>query len=84
MWYNNKRQITISHDNPIIAETSEGKKYLLVPIHERSSYEIIGYDWFDIDEGRYNSCCQHKTVDDALRSYSNYKIYNAKINSWRI
>lgn len=84
MWYNNKTQITISYDKPIIAESSEGKKYLLLPVQEEGSYSVIGYDWFDIDEGRYNSCCQHKTVDDALRSYSSYKIYNAKIEIRRI
>ena len=84
MWYNNKTQITISHDKPIIAETLEGKKFLLLPVHEEGSYSFIGYDWFDIDEGRWNSSCKHKTVDDALRSYSYYKIYNAKIEIRRI
>lgn len=80
-WYGSSA--ALNYNKPIIAEsTRDGRKYLLLPqmISNGSSYEVIGFNWFDISMGRYNSKVFYKTAQEAISSYGSYKIYNAELS----
>ena len=83
MWYK-KDQGTIDLSLPIFAETRGNNPliYILIPqIAPRKAYRIIGYNWFSISEGRYNSCSFFKTAEQAISEYeASYKIFNGEIN----
>ena len=79
-WYNDDVKRPLNYDKPIIAESKDGDKYLLLPqISKNNGYKIIGYNWFRIVSGRYNSSCFFGSVAEAIGDYSEYKIYNADI-----
>ena len=82
MWYEKEKK-AIDFDLPIFAETITGKleRYLLMPqISKAKGYVIVGYNWFNIKEGSYNSCAFFKTPRAAMEEYeSNHKIFNSDI-----
>jgi len=79
MWYKETKEKELDYSKPIIAEDNEGNKCLLLPQIEKSSYDVVGYNWFNIDNGEYGSSIFFKTVKDAINARSSYIIYNCKI-----
>lgn len=78
MWYQvgNKERF-IDYQKPIIYKKGE-QVFLLLP-QIRDSYEVVGYNWFNIHTGLYNSSCLFKTPQDAIKHYGVGNIYNAEI-----
>ena len=66
MWYevyNAKKELDYSR--PIIAErraAGHDDKYILLPQLDSSSFKVIGHNWFNLNEGIYNSCICWKTA----------------------
>lgn len=56
------------------------EKYLLLPLINNKNYDIIGYNWFDLNAMNWNSCSCFTSIIKALEAYSSYRIYNANIN----
>lgn len=81
MWYSNSTQKkVIDYSKPIISE-NKGYTYLLMPQIGEDSYCIIGYNWFCITTGTYNSCCCFATAEAACKSYSHHEsVRNAEIS----
>ena len=84
-WYeNNRPKPKLDFSKPIIAEGgSRGAKQLLLPqisTKNPGSYEVIGYNWFFLDSGGYNSRACFGTVEEALAARRGYRIYNAEIS----
>ncbi len=71
MWYASKEG-GISLDGPIVAEQDSTKLLLLPQMGKETGYEIIGYNWFNLTTGKYNSCSFFKTAKEAIDSYSGY------------
>ena len=82
MWYKREEE-ALNYDLPIFAETTTGKveTYLLLPqISKSGGYSIKGYNWFRLEDGKYNSCAFFKTPREAIEGYeSNHKIFNGAI-----
>lgn len=79
MWYQSDEGLDLSR--PILAKGGFGNyTYMLLPQIEKGSYDIVGYNWFNVDTGEYNSCQCFKTVKDALDSYK----YNCKFKNTTI
>lgn len=72
MWYSNKiDEKVIDYTKPIISD-SNGFTYILLPQIEEGSYKVVGYNWFDIINGKYNSCVFFETPQEACTyCYSN-------------
>lgn len=78
MWYqsgNNEK--VIDYKKPIIAKC-DGKVLMLMP-QIRDNYKVVGYNWFNINTGLYNSCCLFKTPQDAIKSCGIETVYNVDI-----
>jgi len=71
----------IDFKKPIIAENSEGCKFLLLPqLKKNSGYITKGYNWLNLITMGWNSCCYFDSIEQAVKSYnSGYIIYNAQI-----
>lgn len=67
---------TLDYTKPIIAQRC-GEAYLLMPHINKGSYEIVGYDWFSLILGRWNSCRHFKTPQEAVVEYAHYDVCNA-------
>lgn len=65
-WYSdNKPQLDFSLP---IAHSREETLEILMPMIGEDSYNIIGYNWFDLTKGKWNSCACFKTVELALEA----------------
>jgi hypothetical protein len=69
MWYKKDTQDHIKLDKPIIVTLFSGDNCILLPQIAKDDYKVIGYNWFNITEGEYNSCCLFPTVKAAIESY---------------
>ena len=80
MWYlKDEPKPKLDYSKPIVAKNSNGYTHLLLPYIE-DSYKILGYDWFNLDEGKFNSCVHWKTPQEAIDSYSeNHTVTNAEL-----
>lgn len=89
MWYK-KNDDNLDYNRPIIA-IAENKIdiMLLLPQIEKNNnlvpglrdYNLIGYNWFNIRTGKYNSQFFWKDPVDAVNSYKiKYEVRNADIN----
>ena len=67
---------------PITAKTRRGTILLLVPQLKSVAYdyEIKGYNWLNIRNGSYNSCCCFSTVEEAIDEYSSYELANTSLH----
>ena len=80
MWYSQDTEKPgLDFNKPITAER-DGIQYLLLPSAKNNNYEIIGYNWFCLKSGKWNSCSTWKTPEEAIRAYSGYNINNVTIN----
>lgn len=80
MWYEKANQIR--KDRPIFCKNiKNGNVYLLLP-QIGAKYEVIGYNWFNIKAGRYNSCTFFETVEQAIACYKGevYWFFNGKLS----
>lgn len=75
MWYTETEEKQLDLTKPICATTDFGDKtlYLLLPTNRDNSYEFRGYNWLNVDTGKWNSCKDFKTVDEAIKTYSNVR-----------
>ena len=93
MWYSDKINKELDLNRPIIAESKEGAKQLLLPQIENKSYIVIGYNWFNLTEGMkiregtlregtYGSSATWKTPQEAIysRKKDGWDVYNVTIN----
>jgi hypothetical protein len=54
-------------------------RYILLPTIAPGNYDIIGYNWFDIKEGKYNSCACWSTKEAAIAMYKNRGVKEVEI-----
>ena len=75
MWY--EKTTALNFNKPIYAKDSN-IKYILLPQIKKGNTEIVGYNWFNMITGKYNSCCFFNTAQEAIDCYNdyNYFIYN--------
>ena len=76
-WYTDTDKTILDYSKPIIAKSVSGKRYLLLPTCYDNSFKFRGYDWLDIKVGKWNSCVNWKTAEEAVKSYEKmYEISN--------
>ena len=75
MWY---EEDDLNFKEPIYAKEKSGnEEYILLPQVKKGSYVIIGYNWFNMVDGSYNSCSFFDTAQEAVNQYKiTYNIYN--------
>jgi len=80
-WYINEMKKALDYSKPIKAISKGlGFTYLLLPQIEPHSYKVIGYNWFNVDSGEYNSAECWKTPEEAIKYYSaDHKIINCTV-----
>jgi hypothetical protein len=83
MWYSEDvPKQALDYSKPIFARaTADIDIYLLLPQIAQGSYEVIGYNWFNLTKGEYNSCITFSTIVEALKVYKRH--YNATITICR-
>lgn len=79
MWYENSEKRRIDLTKPILCVNNFGHTLVLLPHVVKESYEVEGYNWFDLDDGEYHSCCVFETAEDAIRHYKQYNPVNGTI-----
>jgi len=76
----------LDYNKPIFAKPvdllNRGSKnlYALLPMIEPMKYKIIGYNWFDLSTGKWNSCHTWATKQEAVKAYPGHEIFNGKHN----
>lgn len=82
MWYTpNSNKKSLDYSKPIIAER-DGGQMLLLPQQNPGEYGIIGYNWFRLTDGGYNSCTTWKTPEAAVEAYERYHaVHNAELTA---
>ena len=80
MWYEtDKPRLRVREDRPIFATGGDSTFILLPQLRADKTYTIIGYNWFNIRSGTYNSCACYETIEDAMKAYSSYTISNGAL-----
>lgn len=64
----------LDYDKTII--TKSGEPLILVSNCDLKSYEIKGYDWLRLRDGRFNSSCLYKTKQEAVNWYGEENCWN--------
>lgn len=77
MWYSDTDKPALDYSKPIVAYNGQNR-YLLMP-QKGNEYDIIGYDWFNLNTGEYNSCRIFKTAKDAVNCYKDHTVVNEDI-----
>lgn len=83
MWY--ASDSSIKKDRPIFASKGNSN-YVLLPQMKNNDdqlandYRCIGYNWFNIGTGEYNSCKFYSTIEKAIEVYSTYRIFNGVLS----
>jgi len=77
MWYMSNNPKLDLH-KPVLA-IGNGSTSVLLPQIKTGSYVIMGYNWLDVESGRYTSNCTYGTVEEALRARVAYKLVNGVI-----
>ncbi len=68
MWYTEKLSINLSKPILAIKDSSERVELLLPQISNDHGYDLIGYNWFDLEKGEYNSKAFFPTAHDAIQA----------------
>ncbi len=82
MWYEKDKKDELDYSKPIVVELDNGIGVLLIPIIDTSkrNFDIIGYDWFNLNEGRFQSCRHFKTPQEAVECYEkDFVVRNAYV-----
>jgi hypothetical protein len=83
MWYEGSTP-RINLAKPIMAERKHAK-YLLLPQIQKNDGKTVGYNWFDLEKGAYNSFSFFKTPEEAIDNYEDsYVFYNVDIELRRV
>lgn len=72
----------LDYNKPICATSGETlSTHILLPRMEGKCYSTVGYDWFDITLGDWNSCAWWKTKEEAVQHYKdwNYTVRNCEL-----
>lgn len=80
-WYQDKNKRGLDKWKPIGAVVSFDMDEILLPRTEHDSYEVIGFDWFNLTMGCWNSCRCFKTVEEAIAERD--EAFNVEIRSER-
>ncbi len=81
MWYTETDKDVLDLTKPICATSRDGTQtYLLLPSNVDKRYAFRGYDWFNPVTGAYNSCMNYKTVEEAIKYYSNVRNCSISVN----
>lgn len=77
-WYSKENEL--NYTAPIFAKKNDRIEVLL-PVCRQNSYDVIGYNWFNITLGRWGSCADWTTASQAVKNrlLDDCKIYNGKI-----
>lgn len=82
-WYSNESVKPLDYGRPIVAIGGgpASSTFLLMPHKsEKNTYEVIGYNWFDLDKGEFKSSISWQTPQGAVEAYKDrYEINNAGI-----
>lgn len=84
-WYEQPKIGELDYQKPIVAQSESGSIELLLPQincdqSTVNTFEIFGFNWFNLATGRWNSCRTWETPQAAVADRKGYhKIYNAKI-----
>ena len=74
MWYTDTDKQELDFTKPICATDSMGEvTYLLLPTNQNKSYEFRGYNWFNPKTGKWNSCKDWSTAEEAVKVYGNVR-----------
>ena len=76
MWY--KREDELDYSKPTKA-VKDQCTHLLLPVTEQDSYRVIGYKWFNVKKGKWNSSYIWATPQEAIQYYCSYKITNTEV-----
>jgi hypothetical protein len=83
LWYSESIvKPKIDFNKPIFATNTSLTAVLMPRLENGSGYKVVGYDWFDIRSGIFNSCCCFKTAQlaiDSYLAYGEYKVSNGEI-----
>ena len=82
MWYeDNNTEKALDYSKPIMAFGEDGVECLMLPHITADSYNFIGYDWFALDRGCYNSRMYWVSPNLAVDNYkvAGYTIKNVKL-----
>lgn len=84
-WYTDTSKRRLDYSKPI-ATNFHGKVQLLLPQIKKEDYKIIGYNWFNMDDGTYGSSRMWETPDCAVeaRLEKGHEVYNVDINLTRV
>ena len=75
-WYG-ETQPDLDLTKPIMNKVDSGEYELLIPqMAKDTTYDIIGYNWFLLTTGKYNSAVFYNTVQEAIRSRGTKDCFN--------
>ena len=77
-WYKEKNH-GLDYSKPIVAERDDGNIELLLPGKDKGLYQIIGYDWFNLGTGEWQSCTTWSSPMEAVHNRKGHTIYNVEI-----
>ena len=78
-WYSKSKPDKLDYNKPIAATSSSGAEYLLLPQIEQGAYTVIGYNWFSVSRGEYNSNATFSSVEEACLMYGGHTIRNVTL-----
>jgi len=74
-----KKNVEINFDKPIACKDDKGHFYLLLPQQKHDGYEVMGYNWLNLETLEWNSCVCWKTKEEAITSYNYKDCFNVEI-----
>ena len=86
-WYERDApMVEIDYSKPIAKKSVTAGTMLLLPcLRDDSGYDIIGYNWFRLLDGHWNSCRTWKTPQAAVDAYGGTKYcFNVEIDVEKI
>ena len=75
--------VDLDYSKPIMAaRTIDSFDYILMPVRKNGSYEIIGYDWYNVETGRFISIKCWADAKDAVECYDKmgYNVKNVEVS----
>lgn len=80
MWYSKDAKSELDYSRPIVAEGPGVLSLLMPQISKDDGYSVVGYNWFKLNEGAYQSCRFWDTPEEAVKAYTgSYTIKNVTL-----
>jgi len=84
-WYTREDKTKLNYSKPIAVERIDENVVsyeILLPVRNHRSYDVVGYDWFNITTGCWTSCKQWAKPEEAVhsRKEANYKVVNTGVH----